>query len=275
MRTMKKKRLIALLTVLIFASTMATCCFIQTASSQSSIITKVETTSNSVTVGTPFTITITLTNVQNLYGVEVVLRWNPIVLEATSVDTQLGIESYPNGVLHESSSSPAVFFAENNVTQNTGEYRLVATSMAPAPPFSGNGNIVKITFNPVNEGNSALDLESQLSDYPPTDRDPRISLPIQHAAQDSSVTVTQESSTQSPTPTSSATPTAVLTPTLEPTTPTSTVPTSSAPTLTETPQQPQDGLEIQTVLLMGVITVIVIAAIAIILLVRKQKKGIF
>ena len=275
MRTMKKSRLVALLTVLILVSTMATCCSNQTASSQSAIITKVETTSNSVTVGTPFTITITLTNVQNLYGVEVVLRWNPTVLEATSVDTQLGIESYPNGILHESSSSPTIFIAENNITQNTGEYRLVATSMAPAPPFSGNGNIVKITFNPINEGNSALDLESQLSDYPPTDRDPRISLPIQHTAQDSSVTVTQESSTQSPAPTSSSTPTAVLTPTLEPSTPTSTVPASTTPTLTETPQQPQDGLEIRNVLLMGVIIVIVIATIAIILLVRKQKKGIF
>ena len=269
---MEKSRLINLFMVLIFVCAIATCCFIQPASSQSSTIMKVETPSTSITVGIPFTITITLTNVQNLYGVEVVLKWNPAVFQATNIDTQLGVESYANGILHETSSSPPIFIAENNVTQNTGEYRLVATSMAQAPPFSGSGTIVKITFNPINEGDSALDLESQLSDYPPLDRDPRISLPIQHTTQDSFVTVTKESSTQSPNPTSSPTPTAASTPTLEPTTtPTTTVSPSSFPTPTETPQQTRDYPEIKTILLL-VLIIIVISVIAIVLIASKKEK---
>jgi cell division septation protein DedD len=251
---MEKSRLVKPFMVLIFVSVAVTCCFIQPAASQSSTIMKVETPSTSVTVGIPFTITITLTNVQNLYGVEVVLKWNPTILQATNIDTQLGVESYPNGVLHETSSSPPIFTAENNVTQNTGEYRLVATSMAPAPSFSGSGSIVKITFNPINEGNSAIDLESQLSDYPPIDRDPRISLPIQHITQDSFVTVIKESSTQSPNPTSSPTPTAASTPTLEPTTtPTQTVSPSSSPASTETPKQTKEDPDIITILLLALI----------------------
>jgi hypothetical protein len=189
--------------------------------------------------------------------------WNATVLQATKVDARVGVESFSDGVLHESSNSPPIFIAENNLTQSEGEYMLDVTSMAPAPSFSGSGNIVKITFNAINVGSSALSLQSQLYDYPPTDRDPRISLAIDHTTQDSSVTVKEATTVTTPsnTPTASATPsssTATATPIL------------STPTQTPKPQQ-IENLGLDFVLPLAVTLVAVLIAVSALTAYRRRK----
>ena len=130
-------------------------------------------------MGQTFTVTISILNVQNLYSLEVVLKSGPFCSASYKRSkSRVGEENFADGVLHLSSNSPPIFIAENNLTQNEGEYRLTVTSMAPAAAFSGSGNIVKVTFRSISLGSSALNLQSQLYDYPPTDRDPRISLAI-------------------------------------------------------------------------------------------------
>jgi len=126
-------------------------------------------------VGETFTVNITLSDVESLYGVELTLRWNASILRVVSVDVRLGVESYLDGVLHE-----PVFIAKNGTIQEEGKYLLAGTSHSEAPPFSGDGNILRITFNVTNEGSCRLDVEAKLADWPPPDRDPRISLPILH-----------------------------------------------------------------------------------------------
>src|SRR4030042_3027593 len=101
---MEKQRLFTLLIILTLMSTIVTAGLVKPASGQSSTIMKVETSNTAPKVGEAFTVTVTLTNVQNLYGVEVTLKWNPTVLPATNIDTRLGVESYMDGVLHESST---------------------------------------------------------------------------------------------------------------------------------------------------------------------------
>ncbi len=121
-------------------------------------------------VSEKFSINITVTAVQNLYGIEVVLSWNSSVLELADIDVRLG-------------KTDGVLFNDIGIVQNEtqgGKYVLAATSIAPAPPFSGNGNIVRVTFRVTNPKESKLNLESQLLDYPPPDREPRISYPIKH-----------------------------------------------------------------------------------------------
>jgi len=142
-------------------------------------VVKVEPYANFAHVDETFTVNITVVNVQNLYGVEVVLHWNTSILEVVNTDVRLGVESHPNGVLHE-----PIFIAKNETTQEEGKYLLAGTSTAPAPPFNGSGNIVRITFNVTNAGNSKLDLETKLSDWPPPEREPRISWPIDHTTID-------------------------------------------------------------------------------------------
>lgn len=138
-------------------------------------------------VGQSFTINITVLNVQNLYGVEATVNWNSSVLELSNVDIRLG-NTDTDGALYNTSSTSPPFIAENS-TQD-GQYAIAATSTAPAPSFNGSGNIVRLTFNVTNSGYSNIDLESQLYDYPPPDREPRISLPIQHTTIDGQFSTT-------------------------------------------------------------------------------------
>lgn len=136
---------------------------------------KVEPYASIAQVGETFTVNITLNDVENLYGVEVTFRWNASILRVVSVDVRLGVESHLDGVLHE-----PVFIAENETLQGEGKYLLASTSHSEAPPFSGGGNILRITFNVTTVGSCRLDVEAKLADWPPPDRDPRISWPILH-----------------------------------------------------------------------------------------------
>ena len=201
-------------------------------------------------LGNPFNVTVSLSNVQNLYGIEIILRWNPDVLRVTTVNVRLGVETFSDGVLHESDSSPPLFIAENNITETGDEYKLVATSMNPAPSFSGSGNIVILIFDPLSLGDSALELESQLFDYPPLDRDPRISFSIDHTSLDSVITVYDSTSTPTPT-------TSTSTPTTNPSTPTPTI----SPTLTpsSSPEPPILILKIEYILAILIIIITILS----------------
>ena len=232
-------------------------CPIQTVSSQNSAAVRVMPSQVSTSLGESFIVTISLSYVQNLYGLEVILNWNPAVLRATTVDIRLGVESFSDGVLHESSYSPPIFIAESNITQTKGEYRLVATSMSPAPSFNGSGNIVRIAFYPIDLGDSVLDLESQLFDYPPTDRDPRISLPIDHATLDSFATVITSTATPTPTPTLTPTPTPTITPT-------------GSPSATLEPST----LNMRIEHVFAILAIIIIIIVLILFVLRKRKKSL-
>ena len=123
-------------------------------------------------VGETFTVNITLSNVQNLYGLDVTLNWNVTVLQIVSATSRLGVESNPGGVLHEPVST-----VENSVSQTAGEYHLVATSQNPADSFNGSGTIAIVTFNVTKLGHTGLDLHSEPADHPLPDE---VSVLIDH-----------------------------------------------------------------------------------------------
>ena len=105
---------------------------------------------------------------QNLYGLDVTLDWNASALQFLNANLRLGVESHPDGVLHEIPPNANIDIVENNASQDIGEYTLVATSVADAPPFSGSGNIATITFKVTGTGHSQLNLATQLADYNPS-----------------------------------------------------------------------------------------------------------
>jgi len=154
------KRKIALLSALlaligIFSIQMATS---QTSGAVVSVVPEVDTGR----VGETFTVNITLSNVPNLYGVDVTLDWNASILQFISATSLLGVESHPGGVLHD-----AVSIAANGLSEEVeGEYNLVATSVNPAASFNGSGTIATITFNVTKVGHSDLTLQSELADHP-------------------------------------------------------------------------------------------------------------
>jgi len=111
--------------------------------------------------GENFTVDITVSNVQNLYAVDVQLSWNKDIIRISSATPQLGVESHPGGVLHQN-----VYIALNSMSQQTGTYQLVATSEGSAAAFSGSGKIVTLTFTVIHTGHSELTLETELADKP-------------------------------------------------------------------------------------------------------------
>jgi hypothetical protein len=153
---------------------------IRTSLVQASQETVVEVLPNEISadVGQSFAINVTVLDVQNLYGLDVTVDWNSSVLQLANIDVRLG-HTDTDGVLYNSSSTSSPYIAVNSTLGN--QYEIAATSEAPAPSFNGTGNIVRITFKVIGSGYSSIDLESQLYDYPPPDREPRISLPIQHS----------------------------------------------------------------------------------------------
>jgi len=160
---------IAKILLLILLAALSTLSFIQIAFPEG--FSNTEVAINPVTtnafLGETITINITISNVQNLYGLDVTLFWNPSALTIQNVNLRLGVESHLDGVLHEVPSGD-IFIQENTIDQENGEYRLVATSVAPATSFSGTGNIAVITFNITNTGNSELVLITELADYNPS-----------------------------------------------------------------------------------------------------------
>ena len=163
----KLKTAKTLLFILIAA--LLTLSLIKLAFPQSSSDTKVSANPEVVNTfpGETIAVNITIFNVQNLYGLDVSLLWNPSALSIQNIDVHLGVESHPDGVLHEAPSAD-IFVQENNADQENGEYHLVATSVAPAPSFSGSGNIAILTFNVTSIGHSELILTTELADYNPS-----------------------------------------------------------------------------------------------------------
>jgi len=170
---------------LLLASILLIPSIIQTNTVQAALgtIVKVDPDTISANVSETLTINIKVIDVQNLYSVEVTLCWSSSLLKLENVDIRLG---QADGVLYN-----PIYIVENSTRE--GKYTLAAMSYTPAPSFNGSGNIVRITFNATNPGDSKFDLaETQLYDYPPPDREPRISMPIEHITIDGFFNITPE-----------------------------------------------------------------------------------
>jgi hypothetical protein len=137
---------------------------IQAALAQSTTVSLVL-TQNAVTVGETLTVNVTISNVQNLYGIDVTVNWNSSALQILKVTDWLGVESYAGGVLHETPSYP-VEIAVNNTSQETGTYQIVATSQGAADPFNGSGTVATLMFNVTGAGQSTINVLSELADHP-------------------------------------------------------------------------------------------------------------
>ncbi len=139
-----------------------------------------------------FTVNVTVSNVQNLFGLELTVNWNASVLQLVTANARLGIEAYPDGVLHgsrlnfdvNSLVAGDIYVEDNSTAQSTGQYRLAAACVGSSDAFTGTGNIVTLTFKVNALGNSAIDIQSELADKPVSGD---TSNPITHTDVDGSV----------------------------------------------------------------------------------------
>lgn len=146
--------------IVISLLSLASLCTVYTASTQD-VTVRAEASSAEPHVGDTLTVNIKVSNAQDLYGVDLTVDWNPQVLKVLSATPTLGVESHPDGILHESTDYPADI-EENTLT--AGQYHLLATSTGSSTPsFSGSGTIATLTFNVTGTGATGLALSVELS----------------------------------------------------------------------------------------------------------------
>ncbi|MGD6805449.1 MAG: cohesin domain-containing protein [Candidatus Bathyarchaeia archaeon] len=154
----KRNVKIALFTVLLFS--LASTCFVYAASAETMSV-KAEASSSEPKVGDTLTVNVKISNAQDIFGLDVTVDWNPDVLQFISATPQLGVESHPGGVLHESTDYP-IDTQDNSNT--AGEYHLLATAQgASTAGFTGSGTIVTLTFNVTSTGSTGLSLDVELA----------------------------------------------------------------------------------------------------------------
>jgi hypothetical protein len=202
------KNPIKLIILAVLVCTIISICFVHPSLAQSTLV-RAEASTSQPHIGDTLTINISISDAQNLFGVDVTLDWNPYVLKLVSSIPQLGVESHAGGVLHESSSYP-IDVVNNDASQANGDYHLLATSTGlTTPAFTGSGTIATVIFTVTSTGATGLALNdvelSQLAS------DGTINLVNPSTSVDS---VTPVGSSVSTTPTISVTPEASVTPTI-------------------------------------------------------------
>ncbi len=167
-----------------------------------------------IALGATTTVDIRIENVNDLYGAEVHLTFDPALLEVVDADSGAA------GVQIQPGTFPSPDYpAQNSVDQAAGKIDFAVTQMSPRDPVSGSGVLATVTFRGKAAGTSALNFTGAIL----ANRDGES---IGTATQSGSITVTGG---DTPTPTNTPTPGPTLTPTPTPTSGPSPTPTSTPP----------------------------------------------
>ena len=153
---------------------------------------------NTVSVGQTLTVHIEISNVENLYGVDIALTWDTSMLKLDSNQSFVGVAS---GILNT-----PVTVVQDTADQSTGEYHIVATSENPAGPFSGSGQVATLTFTVTSAGQSQLTFlnpNEQLASYPQSGETSQF---ISATVVNGNVSTSSPSASPSSTPSSSPSP---------------------------------------------------------------------
>ena len=102
----------------------------------------------SVDVGGTVTVEVWLQDVENFYGIDLRISFNPALLSVPSGSTT------PLWEVFDSSSH---FLLKNTADNDAGTLWLALTNVNPAEPFTGSGRVCTITFSGLAAGTSALE----------------------------------------------------------------------------------------------------------------------
>jgi len=159
---------------------------------------------STVAVGATTVVSITVASVENLYGIEVHLTFDPAVLEV--VDANAGTD----GIQIASGTFLSPDFVAQNIADNAaGKIDYAISQMHPQVGKTGSGTIATITFKGKASGSSAVNFTSVLLSDP-------VGGPIAGSSSNGTVTV-GSGSTPSPTTTTTPSPTTTATTTPVPT----------------------------------------------------------
>jgi hypothetical protein len=122
-------------------------------------VVKVVPASGSYGVGGQIQVEIRIVDVQDLYGADVKLAFDPALLQVVDADPNIpGVQITPRDDL----LSPD-FVIKNEADNQAGTVWYAVTQLNPTPPASGTGALFSFTFSVVGSGTANLSLEQQLA----------------------------------------------------------------------------------------------------------------
>jgi hypothetical protein len=102
------------------------------------------------------TIEVVISDVADLYGAEVRLRYDPLILQPVDTDpNQQSVQVEPGSFLSPEQS----FVVANQVDETHGTIAYAVTMLNPAPPATGQGVLLRIPFNVLRPNESNLNVE--------------------------------------------------------------------------------------------------------------------
>jgi len=107
-------------------------------------------------LGEVFNVTVGINELVNyeLYGFDIMLRWDVSSLEYIKHEVKVPVEVYSDGVLHE-----PFLEVRNEIDEINGTCWIAYASMWPAKAFKGEGIFFTITFKIIKESDSKLVLD--------------------------------------------------------------------------------------------------------------------
>lgn len=114
-----------------------------------------------INVGDTTTVDVQIANVSDLFGVDLRLSFDPSIVKVVDSNPLVPGDQVEPGAFLDISGGKG-FVVENSADNAAGTISYAATLLSPASPVSGSGPLIRITFEGVSEGESAITLESVL-----------------------------------------------------------------------------------------------------------------
>lgn len=130
-------------------------------SRQAETAVSIQPATQSLKVGDTTTVEVRIDNVDNLFGVDLRLGFDPSVVTVVDSNPLVPGEQIEPGPFLDISEGKG-FVVDNSADNTAGTITYIATLLSPTSPVAGSGALIRITFEGVAEGSSPITLESVL-----------------------------------------------------------------------------------------------------------------
>ncbi len=130
-------------------------------SRQGEAIVSIQPAAQTINVGETATVDVQIDNVDNLFGVDLRLSYDPSVVAVVDSNPLVPGEQVEPGPFLDISEGKG-FVVDNAADNTAGTVTYIATLLSPASPVSGSGALIRIAFEGIAEGTSDIELDSVL-----------------------------------------------------------------------------------------------------------------
>ncbi|MFQ5593114.1 MAG: LysM peptidoglycan-binding domain-containing protein [Anaerolineae bacterium] len=128
---------------------------------QTETIVSIQPPAQTINVGDTTTVDVQIDNVSDLFGVDLRLSFDPSIVKVVDSNPLVPGDQVEPGAFLDISGGKG-FVVDNSADNTAGTITYAATLLSPASPVSGSGPLIRITFEGIGEGTSAIKLDSVL-----------------------------------------------------------------------------------------------------------------